>query len=103
MNCDIHGYYTADLCPGCVEDWYAKASGDALARRVLDPKGRYYVRRDRSGKTGWVGPLRGGARARAEANAWIGAGWAAEVIDVDDDSRAEVAAWQKEANVRLGR
>lgn len=54
-------------------------------------------------RTGWVGPLPTEPRANREADAWRTAGWSAEVLPFTLALRAEVTAWQRAANQRLGR
>jgi hypothetical protein len=55
----------------------------------------FYVRRERDGRDGWVGPLRTEHRAEREAAAWRDAGWAAEVHDNISATLAAVKAWQR--------
>jgi hypothetical protein len=63
----------------------------------------FYVRRDRDGKRGWVGPIRSYSQARREFAAWRDAGWDAKIEDSTPEVRREVRDWQRAADKRLGR
>lgn len=63
----------------------------------------YYVKRRnvRTGRLGYVGPLRSRARADRERDAWrdardsFGAGFEAETLESTRELRAEVRTWEK--------
>lgn len=59
-----------------------------------------YVRRERDGQVGWVGPLRRMPRAQAERTVWIAAGWRARVVEATDDVRTQVRLWTAKAKER---
>lgn len=64
----------------------------------------FYVKREHDdGRTGWVGPIRSFSQALRESRAWNDAGWSTRVDDSTPEIRAEVRAWQKAADIRLGR
>lgn len=75
----------------------------------------YYVKRNRPAreadvmrglvewtpKTSWTGPLPTLKRATREAEAWVDAGWSAEVLESNADVKREVREWAK--SVRANR
>jgi len=63
----------------------------------------FYVKREKDGRTGWVGPIRSFQQARREFAAWEDAGWSAKIEDTSPEIRREVREWQREADKRLGR
>lgn len=63
----------------------------------------FYIKRTRDDRTGWTGPIRSFRQARREYSAWEDAGWDAKIEDNTPQVRAEVRAWQREADIRLGR
>lgn len=68
----------------------------------------YYVKRSDpphgdASRIGWVGPIPSGAQAHKEADAWRSAGWRAQVVESTPAVHAEVRAWQRAADIRLGR
>lgn len=65
----------------------------------------FYIRRTRiaDGHIGWTGPIRSYRQARREFTAWNDAGWDAVIEDGTPEIRADVRAWQREADVRHGR
>src|SRR4029078_11191562 len=52
----------------------------------------FYVKREKDGRTGWVGPIRSFQQARREFAAWEDAGWSAEIEDTSPDIAREVRA-----------
>lgn len=64
----------------------------------------FYVHRSSdNGREGWVGPIRSAAQADREVAAWEEAGWRAVRLIGSPMVKAEVARWQRAADVRLGR
>jgi len=64
----------------------------------------FYVKRtSENGREGWVGPIRSGIQAGREVKAWQEAGWHAVAVESSPEVKAEVRAWQRAADVRLGR
>ena len=63
----------------------------------------YYVQRLRRGQIGWVGPIRSEGQAAREVAAWESQGYCAAKVESSPEIRAEVRAWQRAADVRLGR
>lgn len=59
-----------------------------------------WVRREREGEVGWVGPIRSFARARAERSAWLAAKWAVRLVESTPDVRVQVRLWQARAEQR---
>lgn len=64
----------------------------------------FYVKRiPPDGRLGWIGPIRSRNQAGKEAAAWRDPGWIDTEIHLGyDHVKAEVRAWQKEANARRG-
>jgi hypothetical protein len=54
-------------------------------------------------REGWVGPIRSRTQADREADAWRADGWRAYVVEATPGLRKKVNAWQREADIRLGR
>jgi hypothetical protein len=63
----------------------------------------FYVKRERDGRTGWIGPIRSYRQARREFAAWEESGWSAKIEDSTPEIRRAVREWQREANIRHGR
>ncbi len=57
----------------------------------------FYVRREKDGREGWVGPIRPEAQAEREKDAWQESGWVAEVHPATAELRHVVNAWQRAA------
>jgi hypothetical protein len=52
-----------------------------------------YVKRERDGRIGWTGPIRSASQVVRERDAWIDAGWSAEVVPSSPQVHKEVRAW----------
>lgn len=55
----------------------------------------YVKRTNPQGRVGWTGPIRSDRQAQREADAWLDAGWEAEVHPSTPAVKAEVRAWEK--------
>lgn len=54
-----------------------------------------YVKRERDGRIGYVGPIRSPRQAEKERAAWESCGWQAEVLDSTPETRRLVREWVK--------
>lgn len=64
---------------------------------------RHYVRRERDGRVGWIGPIVSAAQADREVAAWRDGGWSADAYPASPELRAHVNAWQREKDREHGR
>jgi hypothetical protein len=64
----------------------------------------FYVKRERDETIGWVGPIDNEDQARREVAAWQGSGWESSYMPATAPGiTAEVNAWQRAADLRLGK
>ena len=63
--------------------------------RIMEQaRGSFYVKRERGGREGWVGPIRSARQAQREVDAWESAGWSAEARPSSVEVKAQVRSWQ---------
>jgi len=55
----------------------------------------FYVKRERTNRIGWTGPIRSAKQAEREAQAWRNAFWTATVLPSSPEVRKQVRAWER--------
>lgn len=56
----------------------------------------FYVKRERTDRVGWTGPIRSQRQAEREAEAWRDAFWTATVIQSTPEVRQQIRQWEKD-------